>query len=150
MKFSCQVTINLPREQVVKLWDNADNLKKWQEGLVSFEHETGEPGAVGATSKIIYKQGKGQFEMIETILSNNLPEEFVGEYYHKDMTNTMVNKFQEISEDQTKWTADIHYSAFRGFFPNLMGIFFKGMFRKQTQKWLDRFKTFAENEAGQA
>ncbi|MDO8649005.1 MAG: SRPBCC family protein [Candidatus Peregrinibacteria bacterium] len=41
MKFTHEVTINLPVARVVELADNPDNLKYWQPELVSFEHFTG-------------------------------------------------------------------------------------------------------------
>lgn len=44
MKYELEITINLPRERVIELFDNPDNLKKWQEGLQSFSHRSGTPG----------------------------------------------------------------------------------------------------------
>ena len=39
MKFTNEVTINLPRARVVELFDNPDNMKQWQKGMESFERE---------------------------------------------------------------------------------------------------------------
>jgi len=36
MKYS--VEIDLPRDRVIELFDDADNMVKWQSGLQSFEH----------------------------------------------------------------------------------------------------------------
>ena len=33
MKYTTEVTIELPREQVIPLFDSTENLYKWQEGL---------------------------------------------------------------------------------------------------------------------
>ena len=47
MKYSCELTIDLPRDEVIALFDDPDNLVKWQPGLQSFEHISGEAGAAG-------------------------------------------------------------------------------------------------------
>ena len=59
--------INLPREKVIELFDNPDNMKHWQLGLVSFENISGTPGEVGTKSRLKYKMGKRDVEMVETI-----------------------------------------------------------------------------------
>jgi len=33
MKYTSEVTINLPRDRVVELFDDPDNLPKWQKGF---------------------------------------------------------------------------------------------------------------------
>ncbi|MFT5053779.1 MAG: hypothetical protein ACI97X_000799 [Oceanospirillaceae bacterium] len=58
MQFSCSVEIALPLARVIELFDNSDNLMKWQDGLVSFEHLEGEPGKPGAKSKLVFQNGK--------------------------------------------------------------------------------------------
>ena len=80
MKYELQITIELPRKRVIELFDNTDNLKKWQDGLQSFTPISGEVGKEGAKSKLEYKMGKREVEMIETITKRNLPEEFHGTY----------------------------------------------------------------------
>lgn len=37
MKYRTEITIDLPREQVIEIFDDPDNLPKWQPGLGSFE-----------------------------------------------------------------------------------------------------------------
>lgn len=145
MKFTCQVEINAPKLKVVELFDNPDNLKEWQDGFVAMEFLEGEPGAVGSTAKMIYKTGKREIELMETILTNNLPDDFEGEYVHKHMTNTMKNTFETLKNGNTLYQADIHYSKFNGLMIKLMASIFPGMFKKQTQKWMDQFKRFVEH-----
>ena len=145
MKFTCSTTIQLPRSKVVELWDNFDNLKHWQDGYQSHEHLSGTPGKEGAKSKMIYAYRGKPMILEETILENSLPERFAGQYDHKHMTNTMVNTFTE-HDGQTTWTADIEYVKIKAFLPRLMFKLFPGMARKQTQKWLDQFKNWAESQ----
>ena len=35
--------------------------------------------------------------------------------------------------------------TFNGFMPRLMAMLMPGMFKRQTQKWLDQFKVFSES-----
>ena len=78
MKYELEIIINKPRQEVVRLFDNQENLPKWQKGLMSFNHLSGNPGEVGAKSKLLYDMNGRKTEMIETITSNNLPDEFSG------------------------------------------------------------------------
>ena len=47
MQYQMEVIINLPRERVIDFFDSFENLKEWQEGLVSHEPISGEPGQAG-------------------------------------------------------------------------------------------------------
>jgi carbon monoxide dehydrogenase subunit G len=142
MKYTKEITINLPRKRVIELFDNPDNLKKWQPGLLSFEHISGVPGQPGAKSRLKYKMGNREVEMIETITKRDLPDEFNGTYEAKGVHNTMKNRFFEIDDHTTRWIAETEFK-FSGFM-RLMGIFMRGAFPKETEKNMRRFKEFAE------
>ncbi|MCR9290538.1 MAG: SRPBCC family protein [Bacteroidetes bacterium] len=145
MKFKCQVDIDLPINKVIELFDNPDNMKEWQDGFERFEHLSGVSGEPGAKAKITYDMGKrGKMELIETVLVRNLPHEFSGTYEHKHMTNSMKNSFEEVGANKTRWVAELHYTKLNGFMIKMMAFFFPRMFKKQTQKWMDQFKVFAE------
>ncbi len=79
MRYSCTTTINVPIEQVVKLWDDESNFSAWQDGFESIELLSGEHHKEGAKSKIILNDNR-RIELIETIISNNLPHEKVALY----------------------------------------------------------------------
>lgn len=145
MKFTCQIDIDLPRNRVIELFDNPDNMKKWQDGLLSFEHLEGEPGQAGARSKLVYQNGKKTFDLYEHITVRNLPDEFSGYYDHVAMRNTMTNRFEELDANSTRWISELHYT-FKTPMWRFFSKFMKGMFRKQTQKYLNNFKKFAEGE----
>jgi hypothetical protein len=143
MKYTCELNINIPRKKVIELFDNPDNLKKWQPELVSFEHMSGEPGQVGAKSKLRYKMGKREVDMIETITVRNLPDEFSGSYEAKGVFNTFINKFEAIDENTTRWWTESDFQ-FSGFM-SIMSIFMGGAMRKQTETMMNNFKQFAES-----
>lgn len=142
MKYSNEVILNLPLKKVIELFDSEENLFKWQPELISMEHLSGEKGEVGSKSKMNYKMGKREVEMIETITAKNLPKEFTATYEAKGVWNEMKNYFEEIDANTTRWQSDSHFE-FSGFM-KLIGIFMPGTFKKQSQKSLDRFKVFAE------
>jgi len=118
------------------------------QGLLNLFMRWGSTGEPGAKSRMQYKIGKRQIELIETITVNNLPQEFSGTYEAKQMTNTMTNRFTSLEENKTRYQAEIEYTDFNGFMVKLMAFLMPGMFKKQTQKWLFQFKAFAERKGG--
>ena len=141
MKYTCELTLNLPRDEVIALFNDPDNLSKWQPGLQSFEHVSGEAGQPGAKSRMLYNEGRREIEMIETIIARDLPESFSATYEAKGVWNEISNQFL-VEGDQTRWVMDSEF-RFSGFM-RLMPIFMRGAFRKQTMKTMERFKEFAE------
>jgi len=144
MEFICKVTINKNREDVIRLWSDKDSFKHWQDGFESIETFEGVPGEKGSKARIIYQYGKRKMELIETVVENNLPEEFNATYEHVHMINTSISEFNMIDENTTEWIYKIDYIKFNAFLPKVMMYLFPGMAKKQTQKWLDQFKIFAE------
>lgn len=142
--YTVSVDIDLPREEVIQLFDSVENLAKWQTGLQSFEHLSGEPGQPGAKSKLIYLNGKQKIELIETITKRNLPDEFHGTYEWNGGKNTLENCFIELSPNRTRWESTCAYEM-KSLMLKLMGLIMPGAFRKQNQLFLDNFKAFAEN-----
>ena len=145
MKYTREVVIDLPRDRVIELFDNADNLTKWQEGLQSFEHVSGEPGQPGAKSRLVFDHRGSRFEMIETITERNLPEEFSGTYETEGVWNLMKNRFEEDGPDRTRWIAESEFRC-SGLKMKLMTFFLRPMFTRTTLKSLRDFKAFAEGE----
>ncbi len=146
MKFTCFVEIYKPIEKVIQLFDNDDNLKEWQDGFVSMDNISGTPGHAGAKSKLVYNTGKHIIELIETIHVKNLPVEMTALYEHTHRLNTMSNRLTSLGTNKTKWEVVIEYIKFNGIIPKLMALLMPGVFKKQTQKWLDQFKIFAEKQ----
>lgn len=144
MKYTNEVIIDLPLKKVLELFDSEENMFKWQPELISFEHVSGEKGEVGAKSNLLYKMGKREVEMVETIIKKDLPGEFNFTYEAKGVWNEMKNSFEEVDPSKTKW---ISHSEFRfSGFMKLIGFLMPGSFKKQSQLALDRFKAFAESQ----
>jgi hypothetical protein len=142
MKYTTEITIELPREKVIELFDSTENMFKWQDGLLSFDHIEGEPGQVGARSNMEYKSRKGKLVMTETITKRNFPDEFHASYKARGVYNEMYNYFTESSSQMTHWKT-VSVFRFRGLIA-LMAPFMKSAFTGSTQLNMERFKTFAE------
>ena len=67
MRYTLEITVAAPRNRVVELFDNPDNLPHWQESLASLELLSGIRGQVGAKSKLIHKFQNHKIEVIETV-----------------------------------------------------------------------------------
>lgn len=142
MKYSSEIEINQPIGRVIELFDNPGNLPKWMEGLQSFEPISGTYGQVGSKARLVFKMGKREIEMIETITVRNLPDEFSGTYEAKGVFNMVRNKFIPVGENKTKYISEQEFQ-FKGFM-KIIGFLMPGAFKKQSMKYLSDFKNFAE------
>tara|TARA_R110002073_G_scaffold145532_2_gene297667 strand:+ start:39461 stop:39901 length:441 start_codon:yes stop_codon:yes gene_type:complete len=144
MKFTCTVTINKPQQIVADFFADPTYLKEYQEGFQRKELISGNSGEVDTVSKLYYQNGKRKMELIETVLKNDLPNEFLAEYFHSHTENTMRSTFTSINDNETRYDAEIDYTNFKGFIVKVMAFLFPSFFKKQVQKWLINFKKFVE------
>lgn len=143
MNYSTEISIDLPRAEVLKKLTSVDNLKHWQAGFISAEHLSGELGQFGAKMKLQYKFGSRSMEMIETITKKDLPFNIHYSYSTSRMHNVQRNIFQENARGITKWISINEFipTSFKmRFFLWLMPKTFK----KQSLKYMTDFKNFAE------
>ena len=80
MRYEMELEVDVPRERLVELFLDQDNLMKWQPDLLSVEVLSGEPGEVGTKTMQVNRQGKRTLDIIETITVMNPPEEFCATY----------------------------------------------------------------------
>ncbi len=147
MEYTITVDIDCPREEVVRLLDDTDNMPKWQPGLLRWEHLRGEPGQAGAQMKLYYEMGNRKLEMIETILKRDLPETLNAAYEASGVTNIQHNRFEPIDDQRTRWIS-VNEFKFKGLM-RVMGLFMRSAFPKQTRRIMESFKAFAESEGRQ-
>lgn len=143
MKYSVELIVKLPLDVFIKKFNNPENMKHWQRGLISTEHISGNPGRYGSKMKLIYKLGKREMELIETVTHRKLPHEFHGTYDAKDIHSIQENYFEETVEGHTKWTSKSEIIPL-GFTMRLMTIIMPGAFKKQSLQYMKDFKNFAE------
>ena len=143
MRYQMETIIERPRSRVIELFDSFDNMKDWQEGLVSAEHLSGEAGQPGAKTRLVYDMGKRRIDMIETIIRRDLPDEFSGTYDAQGVHNIISNRF--VDEGQvTRWIVDSEFQ-FSGWM-RLMSLFMPARtFKKQTGKHMQDFKRYCES-----
>lgn len=143
MKYEVEVTVDLPRERMIALFDDPENLPKWQTGLKSFEFLSGDLGKPGAKSKLVYDMNGRKVEMIETITARDLPDLFSGTYEAPGVWSHTENRFYEAGPQKTRWITSNEFK-FKGLMA-LMGIFMRASFPKQTLREMNHFKQFAES-----
>ena len=144
MKYVSVIDIDLPRPRVVELFDDPENMKKWMQGLQEFTHLSGLPGQIGARSKLLFRMGNRRVEMIETITSRNLPDTMGGTYEAKGVFNLITVRFIDL-DGKTRYVSEQEF-RFSGLFMKLMARLMPGAFKKQTMKYMQAFKEFAEKE----
>ena len=142
MKYTIETTINKPKKEVVALYDNIPNLYTWMEGLQSVELLSGEEGKKGAKTKMVFQTGKRNMTMTETILVNELPDKMVTTYDADGVHNIIFTEFIE-EGTQTIYRTYQEFK-FKGAM-QLIGFFFPKAFKKQSKKYLEDFKRFAES-----
>jgi hypothetical protein len=145
VRYQTSIDIHLPRERVIALFDDPANLKRWQPTLRSFEKLDGVPGQKGARSKLTYKEGSREIVLVETITERALPDRFAGTYETDGVWNLVDNRFVEVNDELTRWNAEVEF-RFSNPMLKLLGWVLPGMFRKQTEKFMQQFKNFAENQ----
>jgi hypothetical protein len=142
MKFRTTISVDLPRERMIQLFDNPATMKEWQPTLISFEPISGALGQVGARSRLLYRMGKREIEMIETVTKRDLPREFSGTYEAKGVWNSVENHFEEAGPSKTIWHSDCEFRM-KGFM-KVIAFLMPGAFKKESAKMQERFKAWAE------
>ena len=143
MRYTEEIEITLPRDEVVRLFLDPGSMPKWQKGLHSIEPISGEPGQVGTRTRLVFLTGKRRMEMIETITHNSLPDAFYAVYDAKGVHNVCENYLYEVAPDRTRWVTP-NVFEFSGPM-KIIGALFRGSFPKETRAQMRRFKEFAEN-----
>lgn len=143
MQYSTHVIINKPIQEVVELFQNQENSFKWMEGLSKFELIEGNNGEVGSKYTIEFQMGKRTMTMVETILEANLPDNIKFEYSSPGSYNTVNHIFEDNEDGTTSHTAE-SYFKFSSFGMKVMSWLMPGLFKRQSLKYANAFKTFAE------
>lgn len=144
MRYSVDITINKPLKEVISVFENPEDMKKWMKGLISFEPMDEEYGKPGSKTLMVFEMGKRKMKIIETIISNDLPKGFTASYNAKNVFNIVGNTFEEISSNSTKYTTNQEFQ-FTGFM-KIVSFFMAPAFKKQSFQYLKDFKNYVENK----
>lgn len=145
MKHNAEVLIAAPRELVWKVFDDPENMRKWQPTLASFTHKSGDPGQPGAVSELVYDENGRKIVMTETIGERREPEFLAGTYETEYGVTLIVNRFESVDDDHTRWNVWCNFQ-FRSLM-KIMALFMGGSIRRRTNDDLGRFKLLAESVA---
>ena len=144
MKLKFETVIDADLSSVWAAFDNPDNMQRWQQNLESFNHISGERGQPGAVSELVYDERGKKVVLREEITERREPN-FLAGFYESPMGKTViVNHFEQIGEDATRWTSWCNFT-FQGFM-KVMSIFVSGMIRKRTEADMARFKLMVETD----
>jgi len=144
MKLKFELTIDANRDKVWAAFDNPDNMTKWQPSLAPFTPVSGIPGQPDSVSKLVYKENGKQIVMTETITERRKPDFMAGVYETDFGKSLVVNRFEAIDENTTRWLSWCNFS-FKGVM-RFMSLFLAGSIRKRTEADMGRFKLLVETE----
>lgn len=144
MKFQSTVEIEKPVDELIKLILDPDCTMRWLEGLKSVEHVSGEFRQPGAKSKVVFESAAGRMLITETVLSNDLPNEYRIRYDGQGYVSFSNYSFEVISDDTTKFTM-FQEIELKGALRLAQGLI-RGTVKRQLQKSAESFKRFAENQ----
>ena len=144
MRFKLETVINKARADVWKIFNNPENMSKWQPTLINFETLSGIQGQVGAVSRLTYKEGEREFSLIEKITHRDELNQLNGIYENNFADNVVQNKFFEQSPHQTLWVIENEFK-FKTLLMQFMGNILKKNYIKRTQRDMQRFKEMVES-----
>lgn len=142
MRYTVSNTINKPLDFVGQKFRDPDGALEWMPGLTKIERVEGEPLAVGSKSRFTSVHKNKEYVIDETVLEQNLPHSVKFGFTSNMGYNEVEMKFEETSPGVTTQTS-VNYFGLKGFM-KIMGVLFKGMFKKQSMKYLDGFKAYCE------
>jgi uncharacterized protein YndB with AHSA1/START domain len=144
MKLKFEVLIGADPSAVWKAFDDSDRLRSWQPTLVSFTHRSGEPGHPDAVSEFVYEENGRRITMTETITERRQPDFMAGMYESSQGTSLIVNTFETVDKQHTRWTA-WHNMRFRGA-SRFIAIFLLRSVRRRVENDMQRFKLMVETD----
>ena len=142
MKYTVSNIINKPLAEVHAKFNQPEGMKNWMEGLEKIVLISGVPFEVGSKREHHFLHKGKEMKMTETILEQNFPHQIKFDYVGPMGGNTVEILFEEIDANTVK---QINNTEMQLKGPiKIMGILFKGMFKKQSLKYLNGFKDYVE------
>jgi hypothetical protein len=117
---------------------------KWLEGLRSVKHISGELRQVGSISNVVFDSPAGRMFIKETVISNQLPDEYIMRYEGQGYVSYSNYSFEQLSDGSTRFIMQQHVEL-KGAFKLATGLL-KGTMNRQLEKSAESFKRYAENQ----
>lgn len=142
MKFTAEEEIAKPLEELIVLIQDPNNTLVWLEGLKSVKHISGEERQAGAVSKVVFDSAAGRLHITETVISNQLPEEYIMRYEGPGYVSYSNYYFEQLTAETTKFFM-VQQVELKGALKLASGLV-KGKMKQQLEKSAKSFKAFAE------
>ena len=142
MKYTLSNTINRPLEEVIEKFIEPDGAIHWMEGLQKIERLSDKPHEVGAKSNFHFLHRNKKMQITETILEQNLPDQIKFGFQSTMGYNEVEMLFERLSDDSVKQINNSYFEL-KGFM-KVFGFLMKGMFKKQSLKYMVSFKKYVE------
>lgn len=143
MKFKLELSLNKPRAEVWRIFDDPNNLNKWQPSLINTERMSGTNGQPGAITKLTFRSGEREFALLEKVTLRAEPERLDEVYENEYAENVLKNTFLEQGKDITLWKVEVIFK-FKTLFMKIVGPLKKKNFVIRTQRDMERFKALVE------
>lgn len=144
MKYKLELLLQKPRAEVWKIFDDPNNMDKWQPSLTKIERLEGTAGQPGSVAKLTFKNGDREFSLIEKVTFRAEPERLDGVYENEFADNIVKNTFIEKGTNETLWKVEVEF-RFKTIVMRLISLFVKKRFVANTERDMERFKTLVES-----
>jgi len=103
MKYTAEIEIDLPRDQVVDLYNNKTLYPQWHASIKEIELVSGKAGEAYSKYRIIMERDGQIIEFQSTVTKNKLPDECWSQSIKEnDFTLNKKMYFKEVGPDKTK------------------------------------------------
>jgi uncharacterized protein YndB with AHSA1/START domain len=144
LRYESRMTINKPRAEVWKIFDDDARMKDWLEGLESIELVSGEKGEPGSKYKLVIA-GQGEKVEIYETMKEIRPEEL---YSFTLDAEPLINDVEVIFADKDGGTEMVQKEAVAGKTLVWRSLFYwlQSSFQANSKRNLENFKRIAEGQ----
>jgi carbon monoxide dehydrogenase subunit G len=137
VRFTKEVVLERPIEQVRVLTSDPAHLHSWQPDLVSITQHSDTPGVAGSTATLKYRK----FTLEETVLSATADER-VARYETRGLVHTIANRYTALDDGRTLLVCDNEF-ALSGLLRLGRRVLEKSL-REQVERNVENFKAFID------
>ncbi|MGJ8744708.1 SRPBCC family protein [Polaribacter sp.] len=142
--YSAEVSVNKSVNDVFKMFNNSENIKKWIPEVKSFDVVNENPGKTGSVYKIVVENQGQEIAMTEKVLAY-VKNEKVTLFF--DAENMLKTDDYLFTEKDGITTITLHANCQSdSYIMACVFPFFKGTFQEQDQSYLNNFKEYVESE----
>ncbi|MCH3883091.1 MULTISPECIES: SRPBCC family protein [Tenacibaculum] len=141
-KYTAEIEVNKPIEEVFALFDNPEALKDWMPEVQSIKPIEVRAGKIGSSYKMLIESQGQTMEMTEKIMSHVLNEKMTFQFDSDQMIKT--DDFNFIANgNKTKIVQHCTVEA-KSYIMSCMFPYFKSALQTQSVSYMNRFKELAE------